>query len=413
MSRDVPARPRGRRLQNLLEQLERAGSAALLDEVGDHRDDLADHVGVEAELVEARRQLGEFAETVTADRRGDSTETASQSAQQAATTVVSRRRGRDEVVESAAEVLRKGGELTGVELLLCQVEHQARAALGLRLRDSQLTRQFANQVLHGRIFGAGEPGGQRAAAAKARRSRERARSKNLSDFSGGVSIRATSRVGGATAGEGINMNTVEIIGNPASSYVRSALWASFEKGAAARVVPADLGAAEYRQVHPFGKMPALRHDGVELFETAAIVHYVDAAFAGPRLLPASPADLGRAVAWMSAFVDYAYPALVREYALRYIFPAGADGAPDRAAIENAVPRLREVMSLANAQYERTPWIAGDALSGADVLWLPAIDTIRRLPEGETALADAPGLARALAAASERPAWQQMTAVAAR
>lgn len=206
------------------------------------------------------------------------------------------------------------------------------------------------------------------------------------------------------------MKTIEILGNPASSYVRSALWACFEKGGEPVLAAADLQSSDYRALHPFAKMPVLRHGDVTLFETSAIVWYLDAALDGAPLVPGGPADAARVVQWTSAFVDYGYRAFIPGYALRYVFPAGPEGAPDREAIEAAVPRLRDVLAVADAAYSQRPWIAGDTLSAADILWLPALDTVRRFPEGEAAVADHPHAARALRAASERPAWRAVAAL---
>ncbi len=45
---------------------------------------------------------------------------------------------------------------------------------------------------------------------------------------------------------------------------------------------------EYRARHPFAKVPAFEHDGFELYETAAIMRYVDETFEGPSLQPDEP-----------------------------------------------------------------------------------------------------------------------------
>src|ERR1700740_3393553 len=51
--------------------------------------------------------------------------------------------------------------------------------------------------------------------------------------------------------------------------------------------------AAYLALHPFGRVPALIHDGFALYETAAITRYIDRAFAGPALQPAEPRALAR------------------------------------------------------------------------------------------------------------------------
>ena len=40
-------------------------------------------------------------------------------------------------------------------------------------------------------------------------------------------------------------------------------------------------------------MPAFEHDGFELYETAAIMHYVDETFPGPSLRPGGPRERAR------------------------------------------------------------------------------------------------------------------------
>src|SRR5215831_20733088 len=82
-----------------------------------------------------------------------------------------------------------------------------------------------------------------------------------------------------------------------SVYVRIARLVLAEKGVAydrvevnpfALPVPAD-----YLALHPFGRVPTLVHDGFVLYETGAIIRYVDRSFAGPALQPDSPRTLAR------------------------------------------------------------------------------------------------------------------------
>src|SRR5579864_6082080 len=56
--------------------------------------------------------------------------------------------------------------------------------------------------------------------------------------------------------------------------------------------------ASYRALHPFGRVPALVHDGFTLYETGAITRYIDRAFPGPALQPKE----ARAVARMDQVI---------------------------------------------------------------------------------------------------------------
>ena len=77
-------------------------------------------------------------------------------------------------------------------------------------------------------------------------------------------------------------------GVPGSPYVRTVLLALEEKGAPWRLAGLAMGgnrAPGYRAIHPFAKIPALDHGDFHLYETDAILRYIDAAVPGPSLIP--------------------------------------------------------------------------------------------------------------------------------
>ncbi|HEV2302156.1 MAG TPA: glutathione S-transferase N-terminal domain-containing protein, partial [Stellaceae bacterium] len=79
-----------------------------------------------------------------------------------------------------------------------------------------------------------------------------------------------------------------VYGPAGSTYVWSARLALAEKGVAHQLVPVPFGAhrdAEHLKRQPFAKVPAFEHDGFMLYETQAIMRYVDERFAGSPLQP--------------------------------------------------------------------------------------------------------------------------------
>ena len=72
----------------------------------------------------------------------------------------------------------------------------------------------------------------------------------------------------------------------------------------------------YRELHPFGKIPAMRHGDVTLFETSAIARYIDETFPGPRLQPADPRERAVMNQWISACNHYFYSDVIRRYVLQ-------------------------------------------------------------------------------------------------
>ncbi len=80
----------------------------------------------------------------------------------------------------------------------------------------------------------------------------------------------------------------EIIGSSRSTYTRVVRMVCEEKGIEYVLKEAELGAPEIFAIHPFGKMPVMRHGDVELFESKAIAAYLDRRFPGPTVFPSDP-----------------------------------------------------------------------------------------------------------------------------
>src|SRR6202162_2867726 len=113
-----------------------------------------------------------------------------------------------------------------------------------------------------------------------------------------------------------------------------------EKGIEYVLTERPLHAAEIFAIHPFGKMPVLRHGDVTLFESKAIATYLDRAFPGPELIPSAPRLAGLTEQWVSLVNTLMDRTLIRTYLMAYIAPKTADGAPDREAIEAVMPAVR-------------------------------------------------------------------------
>ena len=78
--------------------------------------------------------------------------------------------------------------------------------------------------------------------------------------------------------------TLTLIGIPQSSYVCSVRMAMAEKGLAYTYDPAALHSENVTAINPFGRVPAFRDGDFELFETSAIIRYLDESFGGPSLI---------------------------------------------------------------------------------------------------------------------------------
>ena len=175
-----------------------------------------------------------------------------------------------------------------------------------------------------------------------------------------------------------------------SVYVRIVLLTLAEKGVAHDLVEVDIFAeggppAEHLARHPFGKIPAFTHDGLNLYEAAAIARYVDEAFIGPSL---QPTDVGRRaqMAQVIGLLDsYAYRCWVWDIYVERISLPKRGGISDEAKIAAAVIRGDTCADALEAILGDQSFLAGPDVSLADLHAAPMIAYLVRAPEGEALL----------------------------
>ncbi len=199
-----------------------------------------------------------------------------------------------------------------------------------------------------------------------------------------------------------------VYGPAGSTYVWSTRLALAEKGVAHELV--EVGFDEHRQEphlarHPFAKVPAFEHDGFALYETQAILRYIDEGF---PVAPLQPTDLHQ-FARMSQIIGivdaYAYPAIVggilfnRRLAPRLGLPV------DEAAAAAALPRARLCLAELARLMGEQPYLAGERVSLADLMAIPLLYYFSRLPEGEAAIAEQPTLLPWIARMEGRQSFQ--------
>lgn len=198
---------------------------------------------------------------------------------------------------------------------------------------------------------------------------------------------------------------VALLGDPRSTYVRTARMGLAEKGIQYTLQPAMPQTPEILAIHPWGKMPAFRDGDLQLFETSAILRYVDEAFPGPSLVPGNIRDRARCEQWVSAINSYCYDAMVRRYLLQYVFPKGADGKPDRAVIDAALKDVAAQLAIFDAAYGDKNLLAGANVSLADLFLAPILAYVPTMPEGKDLMKAVPNVARAQAAMRERASFK--------
>jgi glutathione S-transferase len=174
-----------------------------------------------------------------------------------------------------------------------------------------------------------------------------------------------------------------LIGAPTSPYVQRVVIALNEKHVHFDRLDLDPAAAPdwFRAISPLGRVPVLRieRDGqppAVIFETAAILDYLEETVPGEKLFPADPLARAQQRAWV-AFSAHLLADLDR-------FSTARDGAALARARAALVQKLKRLEAVVGAG----PYFAGQRFSLVDAAFAPAFRQIAALDsEGCTGLLD--------------------------
>jgi glutathione S-transferase len=185
------------------------------------------------------------------------------------------------------------------------------------------------------------------------------------------------------------MSDIIVYGVPGSPFLRAVEVGLKEKGAAYRLqplAPSETKGEEHLKRHPFGRIPAFSHGDFSLYETQAILRYLDAVFPEPSLTPPDP----RAAARMNQLIGindwYFFPKVAAAIVFQRIIGPALLGLPtDEAAIQAAMPMGRTCIAELDRLHGGKPFLTGDQLSIADIMLAPQLDFLADTREGESLL----------------------------
>jgi glutathione S-transferase len=207
---------------------------------------------------------------------------------------------------------------------------------------------------------------------------------------------------------------------PGSPFGRTVMAALEEKGVSWRlspVVPDTMRSPEHLSRHAFGRVPVLKHDDFSLYETQAILRYVDRILPTPPLTPSDSRHAARMDQVMNINDWYLFHGVGNVIIFqRVVGPQLMGLAPDEAAIEAAMPKARTVFAELARLLGDQPFFAGDNISLADILVAPGISFFTATPEWAELGAPHANLVAWLARMESRPSmkattWERVSALA--
>ncbi len=185
------------------------------------------------------------------------------------------------------------------------------------------------------------------------------------------------------------MTDFTIYGVPGSPYLRSALLGLEEKGANYRLAVMQMGTTkspEHLARNPFGRIPVLDHGDFRLYETQAILRYLDDVLPSPSLQPKDAKARARMNQLVGISDCYVFPQISVRITFQRIVVPMIGGTPDEAMIAAAKPDaancVRVIESLMGDNY-----LVDDQVSIADLMLIPHLFYLSITPEGREILKD--------------------------
>jgi glutathione S-transferase len=171
---------------------------------------------------------------------------------------------------------------------------------------------------------------------------------------------------------------------PGSPFARAVLATLIEKRAQWRLSPLALGAnraPEHLSRNPFGRVPVLEHGDFTVYETAAILRYIDRVIPDPPLTPSDPRAAARMDQIMNISDWYLFQGVTTVIGFqRVVGPMLMGLTPNEEVIAAAMPQAHRVFAALTDLLSDQDFFAGSRLSLADLMLIPQMDFLAQTPE---------------------------------
>ena len=135
----------------------------------------------------------------------------------------------------------------------------------------------------------------------------------------------------------------------------------------------DHKTAAYLQLNPRGKVPTLKDDAFVVYESLAIMSYLDRKYPAPPLFGVTAEETG--LIWQSISESESYFASAGDKVVRPLFFAkGLDKVDE---INQAAEIIRQELKALDARLATRNWLVGETISAADIAIFPLIQLVLR------------------------------------
>ena len=160
-----------------------------------------------------------------------------------------------------------------------------------------------------------------------------------------------------------------LYGSTMSPFVRKVAAYAAEKGIEVELTPTGFPnpTPEFTAASPFKKMPALVDGDYKLADSSAIIHYLEAKYPEPEMIPANPRERGRVI-WFDEFADTILFACGGKMFFNRIVAPRFLGREGDLAVAEAAERdeLPPLLDYLESVIPDSNYLVGDRLTLADI-----------------------------------------------
>lgn len=198
---------------------------------------------------------------------------------------------------------------------------------------------------------------------------------------------------------------LKIYGHPMSTCTRKVLTTVAELDLPHEVVLIDFAKGEHKaEPHlarqPFGRIPAIDHDGFAMFESRAICRYLNEQCNG-ALIPTDVRDRATMEQWISVETSE-----FTGHAMKFVYHHIFQRKQDDAVLEAAGKGLEYTLNVMEKALSKQLYFASSQFSLADISFMPYVEYTMASPVKET-YARFPAVMAWWHRVSERPSWRKV------
>lgn len=204
---------------------------------------------------------------------------------------------------------------------------------------------------------------------------------------------------------------MKVYGHPLSTCTRKVLTILAEKGVTPDLDVVDFAKGEHKQdthlaFQPFGQLPAIEDDGFVLYESRAIMRYLDEKLPGTSFTPKDPKQRALMEQWISVEMSNFTPPAMKVIFQRVFHPMF--GKPvDEDIVAAGRTDVAKAVAVMEKQLSKTTYLVGEEVTLADLTFLPYVEYLFAANSGDL-ITSSPSVSRWWTAMSTRSSWKTVT-----